>query len=307
MAVHPVVLACALLAGCARDAATPSPAPSPGKVERDVVLREGTIHLVVEHDGDDAWARYVADRASAYLPAAERYLDVPFHEAAAGMFHDLPRPWAIRIVGRETVMLGDVHIGAYNNTYGVFGPDRAIFVEYRLARRGDPALVLHELTHDWFHGRRAALAPGSKPDDSSPAWLVEGLASMTPIAVVEAGLLPLPAGEDRAMRRHWGQWAVPPASTDVAIQHDPRREGGIAIFYGKSYRVQLVIERLLGAQAYRALLERLARDLPATNDGALELLHAQAVELDWRGTLSGWIFPGPYRRFQPADVPRFMP
>ena len=91
------------------------------------------------------------------------------------MFHDLPKPWTIRIVGRQHVMLGGVHIGAYNSTSGGFGPDRAIFMEYRFAKI-NPGLVLHEVTHDWrVLQLRTGLAPGT-PRARSPAWFIESLA-----------------------------------------------------------------------------------------------------------------------------------
>ncbi len=301
----PRAIAFCLVAACAGPA-HPTAADAPGLVSRDVVLRGGLVHVVVEHDGDAAWATYVADRTAAYLPAAERYLGVAFDEAAAEMFHDLPKPWTIRIVGRQHVMLGGVHIGAYNNTSGGFGPDRAIFMEYRFAKIGDPGLVLHEVTHDWFHGT-ASLAPGTPRDDSSPAWFIEGLASMTPIAIAASHELSLSDEEQRAMRRHWGQWSVPRTADDVPIAHDPRPDGRVAIFYGKSYRVQLIASHLLGADRYRALLQHVLPRQPRTHAAALELLREAAPEVAWPDVLSGWIFPGAYGRFSPSDVPRIEP
>ena len=203
-------------------------------------------------------------------------------------------------------MLGTVHIGAYNNTSGVYGDDRGIFMEYARSPVGDPALVLHELTHDWIRGR-AALRAGAAADDDSPAWYVEGMASLAPIAVASAGLLPLSAEEQATMRQHWGQWAVPRTSADVAIQHDTRPQGGISIFYGKSYRAQLIVEHELGAEGYRALVHRTAEHLPQTNDDAIALLHEQKAELDWHGLLSGWVFEGAYGKYAPADIPKLMP
>ena len=297
-----------LLTGCAAARAPDvPPTTSALAVRREVTLARGTVHVLVEHDGDAAWAEYVADRAAAYLPAAERYLGVPFHEAAAVMFHDLPQPWTVRIVGRRHVALGDVHIRAYNNTYGVFGPDRGIFVEYSIAPIGNPAVVLHELTHDWFHGKGAALVPGAPRDDDEPAWFIEGLASMTPIAVADAGVMVSSTDERHAMRAHWGQWAIPPVSMDVAIHHDTRKEGGIPIFYGKSYRVQAILAHELGGEGYRALLQSTARHLPRSNDDVLALLHGQRADEDWRALLSGWVFDGPYGRYRPADVPGLVP
>ena len=144
--------------------------------------------VVVEHEGDASWAAYVADQVAAYLPAAEQYLGVPLHQAAGELFHAQSQPWTVRIVGRARVMLGDTHIGAYNNTSGLFGPDRGIFLEYALAPMGNPALVLHEVSHFWFRGpARGELLVGRREDDV-PAWFVEGLASMTPVVVAEAGM-----------------------------------------------------------------------------------------------------------------------
>lgn len=81
------LVAVASLAACQHDA--PAVASALRQVvTREVVLREGAVHLVVEHEGNEAWATYVADRAAAYLPAAETYFDVPFHRAAAALFRD---------------------------------------------------------------------------------------------------------------------------------------------------------------------------------------------------------------------------
>jgi hypothetical protein len=256
-----LLLAAVLSTSCAHVPAGPPPEV------REVALREGTVRVVVE--GQPVWARYVADRAAAFLPAAEQYFDIPFHRAAAGMFHGLPQPWTVRIVGSPRVMLGTVHIGAYNNTSGVFGSDRGIFMEYGFSHIGDPALVMHEVGHDWLHGRGAALAPGVQPP--------------------------------------WGQWAVPKPDADVAIQHDPRRQGGVGIFYGKSYRVQLFTARELGADGYRSLLQATAGHTPSTNEEALMLLHSVRADVDWAGLLRGWVLDGPYGKYAPADIPGLMP
>jgi len=63
------------------------------------------------------------------------------------------------------------------------------------------------------------------------------------------------------------------ASNDIAIRHDRRKEGGIGIFYGKSYRTQLILARELGAPGYRALL-------------------------------TGWVFDGPYGKYLPSHIPQ---
>lgn len=130
---------------------------------------------------------------------------------------------------------------------------------------------------------------------------------MTPIAAAESGALAVSAAEQRAMRHHWGQWTVPRSSADVAIAHDPRRDGKIGIFYGKSYRVQLIFEHELGAERYRALLQHAARHRLATNDDVLAFLRDEAGAIDWPALLRGWIFDGAYGPYSPADIPQFLP
>ncbi len=304
--IRALVASIALVA-CQRPApVAPSGSPPATAVVRTVTLRGGAVRVVVEHDGEEAWATYVADHAVAYLPAAERYLDRSFADVAAGFFQGTPPPWTVRIHGQRTVMLGDVHIGAYNNSAGIFGPDRGIFVEYGLARVGDPALVLHELTHYFFLGSGAALVPGAMVGENRSSWFIEGVCSMTPIALASAGLMPLGEGEEHAMRMHWGQWGVPAAARDVPIQRDTRREGDIPLFYGKSFRVELILQRELGDR-YRTLLRRAAKQRNQTSDEVLALLAAEDAEVDWRALLRGWVFPGAYGKYAPADVPGFLP
>jgi hypothetical protein len=125
--------------------------------------------------------------------------------------------------------------------------------------------------------------------------------------VADAGLLHLSHDERHRMRVHWGQWVVPPASTDVAIQHDTRKQGGLPIFYGKSYRVQVILAHELGAERYRALLQATARRMPAKNDDVLALLHAAGADQSWRDLLTGWVFDGPYGKYTPLQIPSLVP
>jgi len=55
------------------------------------------------------------------------------------------------------------------------------------------------------------------------------------------------------------------------------------------------------------LLQNVFHHQPRTNDAALALLHEAAPDVDWDDVLRGWIFPGPYSRFKPDDVPQFQP
>ena len=99
------------------------------------------------------------------------------------------------------------------------------------------------------------------------------------------------------MRRHWGQWSVPRTADDVPIAHDPRPDGRVAIFYGKSYGYSDRLAPARGGPLSRTAPARTSRDKPRTHAAALELLREAAPEVAWPDVPSGWIFPGAYSRF----------
>jgi len=300
MRALPAILALAL-AACGRAGvpfppASPVPAPPvPGALR----LRDGVVGLVVEPEGE--WARFQDDHARRFLAAAEGYLDVSLGRGAAAMFHGMPEPWSIHVQGRSTVFVGALHIGAYNNLSGWAGPERGIFMELRLARGSDAALVLHELSHFWFKDPGAALLDRSGPPHGIP-WFNEGVASALPLAVAEAGLFALTPDEERAIGDHWGKGRITPPEVDGPVERDLRHEGKIGPFYAKTFKVQLIVHHELGAVGYRAFLTRAAKAPPRSAADVLALL-AASKPLDWRAALTGWVFDGPYADgYSPADV-----
>lgn len=296
-----VVLALALPAVARADLAGPAGTIT---LSRRVPLREGPVELRVRCDANHRdWAAYQLDRAAAFLPQAERFLDVPFRRAAAVFF---PRPAPaiprVLIVGRGQVLLNGAWIGAYNNTAGFFPGERGIFVEYRLTPPGNPALVLHELGHFWLHDR-ARVTQASAADVGAP-WFNEGAASLLPLTLLQAGLLPLTPAEAAAIGVHWGLGDVP-LRVDAPIEEDLRPRGGahLLLFYQKSFLSQILLARAVGSARYRGLLHAVAQDIEQIHDtGELMALLGPQVpggSAALRPLLRGWVFAGAYGPLSP--------
>ena len=247
---------------------------------------EGEVCIQIEDDREDAaWRRYFAAQVAALIRAYEDYLAVPFVQAAAPYFADQTRP-CVRIVGAEVVAVNGQRVGGYNNSAGLFGPDRGIFVEYSLADVGRPALVLHEVGHYFLYQ-----AP----------WLSEGMVSFLPLATAAAGLLELTAAEQAAVASHWGAQVVVPGE-DLPLLNDFRfsRPELFGLWYAKTYKLQALLHQRLGGAGYRCLAIWAADQqaaLGAAADRAFSLVSqwlAGRTGADWAPTLSGWVTPGPY-------------
>ena len=267
-----------------------------------VQLAEGGVGVDVEASGGPAgWAHYYRGTTARYLEALERYLEVPFHHAAAPYFAAAPAeaaaPPAIRLIGRQEVVLQGQRVGGLNNSAGLFDAERAILVEYGLAGLGTPALVLHELGHFYFYDL----------PDGETAWLTEGIASFLPLAVAAAGELQLVADEAVAIASHWGAGSTAPAATadlplgtDFRFSH-PNRFG---LWYEKTFKVQLILYAELGADGYRQLLRAVLADrtVHATTSGVVATL-TKLQPGNWDKVLSGWVSPGLYGTYPWGQVP----
>lgn len=244
---------------------------------------------VIYKKGREAWARYVAQSAKRFLEAAGGYLD-----ARPNI------PGEIFLVGQEKVYLEGKWVGSY-----VRG--NRVYLEYGLIRRGYPWMVFHGLGHLWFDYQGY---PGNKDE---VAWFIEGVVSYLAIAMND-----IPAGEPGALMLEdqergsilegtlagfLSPVADPPMHTDF------RSDGGRELFLfwaNKTFKLQYVLYRELGAKKYRKLLRafyKKSRD--SQGPPLLELMH-RIKPINWKTFLNGWVFPGAYgplayRDFLDAD------
>ena len=265
------------------------PAHLSGRQEKSVPIQliGGEARLeIVDERGDSSWSSYYAREVPAYLKACESYTAIPFHATAAPFYESLPadRRWEVRLIGREKVFLNGVWVGGYNNSSGIYGDDRGIFVEYGRTAVREPALVLHELGHFWFY---------------SIPWLSEGIVSFLPLVLNAEGLLSLSPAELKSIWVSWGFRQVP-AGGDQPTEVDFRASGGdsFLLWYNKTFKVQYIICRELGMQKYMDFLRLVAERGPRLESSADVLDILQSLRsADWRRLLSGWVFDGPYRDY----------
>ncbi len=244
---------------------------------------------VITHKGREAWARYVAQSAKRFLEAAGAYLDTPPNLSGE-----------IFLVGQEKVTLEGKWVGSY-----VRG--NRVYLEYGLIRPGYPWVVFHGLGHLWF-GYQGYLS-----DKDEVAWFIEGAVSYLAIAMND-----IPAGEPGALfledqergsilEGTLAGFRSPAA--DLPMHTDFRNQGGrqLSLFwYNKSFKLQYLLYRELGAKNYRKLLRTFyKKSRPPQAPPLLELMH-QVKPIDWKAFLNGWVFPGAYgpvayRDFQDTD------
>ncbi|MEE8435402.1 MAG: hypothetical protein V3S64_11495 [bacterium] len=240
----------------------------------EVTLSRGPLPLTVVYDtGREAWARYVLERTRAYLPAVESYLGVK-----------LPHGKTIRIEGHRRVYLKGKWVGGSNWPPGI------IRMEYRLLKVGNPALLYHELGHFWF---------GLRGREELP-WMVEGVVSYLPLAMAEAGNFHLDPGQLGVLRGHWG-FRGGFFKPDAPMLKDFRPKGGewFQAWYRKTFKLQYLLHRELGAKNYRRLLQTFYAEFPINETPRVLSMLGGLRAGDWRRFLSGWVFPGAYARFSP--------
>jgi hypothetical protein len=131
--------------------------------------------------------------------------------------------------------------------------------------------------------------------------MVEGVVSYLPLAMAEAGKLNLDSGQLGVLRGHWGfrQGFFQP---DAPMLTDFRPKGGewFLTWYRKTFKLQYLLHRRLGAEKYRRLLQTFYADFPVNDSTAVLSMLNGLQPGDWPGFLSGWVFPGAYARFSPS-------
>ena len=243
---------------------------------------------VITHKGREAWARYVAQSAKRFLQAAGAYLDRPPNA-----------PGEIFLVGRRKVTLEGKWVGGY-----VRG--NRVYLQYDLIGPGYPWKLFHGLGHLWFAYQ------GHMGNKDQVAWFIEGAVSYLAIAMND-----IPAGQPGALMledRERGSilagtlagFRAPQA--DLPMHIDFRNQGGelSRFWYNKTFKLQYLLYRELGAKNYRKLL-RAFHKKPRFGQAQplLEMMY-RVKPMDWKAFLGGWVFPGAYgalayRDFQDAD------
>lgn len=130
--------------------------------------------------------------------------------------------------------------------------------------------------------------------------MVEGMVSYLPLAMAEAGKFNMVPGQLGGLRRHWGFREV--FQPDAPMDKDFRPKGTpwLLSWYRKTFKLQYLLHRSLGAQNYRRLVQSFYASYPV-NDSTTVVSMLNAFQPgDWRGFLSGWVFPGAYARFSPS-------
>lgn len=236
-------------------------------VTKTIQILRGPIKLHVKFQkGNDAWARYTLTMAERFIVGAEKYLGVPLQPPKGSItIFELLGPTA--------------YCGGYDEIH-TNGDAWAV---------GSPGLLFHEIGHLYF-------GPGFMSHYSE--WHSQGQVSFLPVAMADAGFLTLSKEEYASIFKHW-VFAGPRPSNDVPLEEYGRRPEDKEHFllYIKSFRVQYMLYRELGADSYRRFLARLLKENKTGTEEFLRILQAEKSDTDWKSLLSGWVFPGTYKRF----------
>jgi hypothetical protein len=244
---------------------------------------------VTFHQGYQAWATYTAQKTEEYIKAFYTYLGMPLSIHTPFIVSGKTEVWFFPAVGsKKAVRIGGVH-----------NPGR-IEIEYGLAPSGNPALLFHELGHAWF----------GYVNNQDTYWLVEGLVSFLPLILKEEGeLLTFTDQELMRFKEHWGLYNGWDTKIDYPLLTDRRYEGPESLrtlFYVKSFHIQYLIYLELGRELYKQFLQHLVKDVTVyrKTSEVINLLE-KLKKRDWSKVLTGWVLPGDYSLYKPADFSDF--
>ena len=132
-----------------------------GVIAGKMKLSTGAVEYSVSYDGGKKdWAEYVLSGIGRYLEASEKYLAEKF-----------PGVDSFPVNGKEEVTYRGVRVGGKN-----LGD--SVELEYGISKRGEPALLFHELGHFWY-----GYPDGGDGSSEELSWLVEGVVSFLPVAM----------------------------------------------------------------------------------------------------------------------------
>jgi len=253
-------------------------------------LQNGSVHIrIIDEKKNKKWSKYYNNRIYFLLRAYEKYLSKSFHDASKIYYNHLPEKekWTVKIFGKEKVYLKKRWVGGYNNTSGIFGEPRGIFVEYGLTKVNQPALIFHEIGHFFYYG------------SGETAWLSEGIVSFLPVILYKQKMLSLEKQEAGSIPPHWG-FVNTDHKMDLPVLKDFRKTnpGLFKFWYKKTYKIQFILYKELGAKSYRKFLGELVknRDKYKTYKSILKLLK-KLKNKNWEKLLSGWVTKGKYSKY----------
>lgn len=246
-----------------------------------VKLQSGYVTVTVDSNSDkNEWNSYTQRKTEDFLKALETYVRAEF-----------PGPDSFIVKGRDNIYYEDPNSENYGKRVGGANFWDYIGIEYELSQVGSPALLLHEIAHYYF-GYPLDLS------DFEVSWLIEGLVSYLPIAMVDSGILKLGSDEYNSIFSHWGFY-----NSDIdkgrPLIVDFRWESSdlFSRFYMKSFKIVHILYKELGTSSFRSFVVDLYHQKAKVEkmDELVELL-SKYKRTDWNGILSGWVFEGNFAR-----------
>lgn len=200
-----------------------------------ISLKSKKVQITVDYPvnpENDPFARYALTKTADFLPAVEKYLDIPF-----------PGLDAFRILICEKC-------GSMDEKTVKIAP----------GKNNAPALLYHELGHFWY---------GYAPGHTKREWLIEGIVSFLPMAMHETGFITMNLDERDDLIEGWMFNTVVPKNDDKAMAS---WHGDYFHRYAKSYKIQYLISRELGKEKYRSFLNSVIIEKPQNDAAILMLL-----------------------------------
>jgi hypothetical protein len=189
---------------------------------------------------------------------------------------------------KDKIYLKNRWVGGYNNTSGIFGKDRGIFVEYKLSKINNPSLIFHEVGHYFYFG--------SAPN----AWLDEGIVSFLPLVLYKKNILKLSRKEAETILRHWGFDNIK-SKGDLPVVNDFRKKKPelFRFWYKKTFKIQFILIKELGAKNYQKFLTEIIKNRVKykTYNTVVGLLK-KLKNKNWNKLLSGWVTGGKYFKYK---------
>ncbi|HNH10428.1 MAG TPA: hypothetical protein PK683_18145, partial [Leptospiraceae bacterium] len=162
-------------------------------------------------------------------------------------------------------------------------------------------LLFHEIGHWWF--------------GQNPRFMAEGVSSYLPVVLNESGLLQLSEKEMNDIKNWWGFYKQTVIG-DVPLGDDEKKElsgePGFSLNYEKSYKIQYILHKELGAKKYKDFLLSLLDTQASDRNWVLKTQYHHDTEsifnalqnqkkTDWKSLLSGWIGNAGYKKISLKD------